>query len=243
MSVTLLRPYGGFATAAVVTLPDSTEAALIAQGIAVAQATSAMPAVFGGPDQFATEFGNIASAPMSGVGAVGTSKQGPAVVANIAVGSIALTGYETNGVVQTAWTLNFTEIYCPAWATWTGAGCLQGTTVGATSMVYYLMGSNGAFIANTLITGTASAGASTFQQIAFTAPVTLPPGVYYVGVQQNATGADTIRHVLSAFGAAPLCGTLAGTTFAAMRATLVASGITVPTTFTTAVAPIVQLYV
>jgi len=39
MSVTLSRPYAGFASGATVTLPDDTEAALIAQGRAVAAVT------------------------------------------------------------------------------------------------------------------------------------------------------------------------------------------------------------
>lgn len=239
--VTLLRPYAGFATGAVVTLPDSTEASLIAQGLATAGGTSSFPAITGSPDGYLTVGGNVVQAPQAGIGALATVPfvydQGPRrlVAGGMALGSAALTGYETNGVAQTAGAWHYVEIFVPYWNTWTGIGVLNGTTVGTNKYVVALYGTNGALLANSAVAGTLTANASTMQNVAFTAPITLPPGRYIIGEQLDGTS-DTVRHMLVANGAVPSCSTVAGT-FGT-----VPSSITVPTTFTTAVAPISQLY-
>lgn len=237
MAVYLLRSYAGFAASATapVTFSDSTESALIAQGLATAAYTTAQPSVSGSPDQFVTQGGNIASGVTSGIGTP-ASLQGPAIVTTIPLGSLALASYETNGVAQTAGTWNFGEIYVPYWNRWTGAGWLNGTTVGTSNVMVALWGSNGALIANSAVAGALTVGASVMQNAAFLIPTVLAPGRYFVGAQENAVGADTIRHVLSANGSNIMCATVAGT-FGTVPAT-----ITVPTTFTTAVAPIMQLY-
>jgi hypothetical protein len=81
-----------------------------------------------------------------------------------------------------------------------------------------------------------------FQKIAFTAPITLSPGRYFLGAQLDGT-TPTPRHVLSANGAEPRSSIVPATaSFAASLTALTAAGITVPTTFTTAQAPIMQLY-
>lgn len=235
MSVTLLRPYGGFASGAVVTLPSSTETALIAQGLATASATTSEPSIYGGPDQFVTQNGNVFSMNSAGYGTP-TYYQGPLTLPAIPMGAAALTTFETNGVAQTAGSINLIEIYVPYLQTWTGAGVLNGTVVGTDNLIVCLYGTDGNRIATSALAGTLSAGASVFQNIAFTAPVTLIPGRYFIGVQASGATA-TIRHNLAANGAANCASTTAGV-FGTIPASL-----TVPATFTTAVGPIAQLYV
>ncbi len=116
MAVILLRPYSGFASGALVTLDAATEAGLVAQSLAFY--TSA-PAINPDPPPGLTP-----------TAAVPAGRFGPAVVTNIPIGAAALTGFETNGVAQTAFAINVTEIFVPHWNTWTGAAVLNGTTVG-----------------------------------------------------------------------------------------------------------------
>jgi hypothetical protein len=228
MAVTLLRAYSGFASGALVTFDAATEAGLVAQNLAV---YTSVPAINPAPAPGATP-----------TAAITAGQFGPAVVTNIPIGGSALTGFETNGVAQTAFAINVTEIFVPHWNTWTGAAVLNGTTVGTDSFVLWLFNSEGDLLANTAIAGTLSAGASVFQKIAFGAPITLSPGRYFLGSQLNGATATT-RHVLAAFGAEPRCGIVpASASFAASQTALNAAAITVPTSFTTAQAPIMQLY-
>lgn len=232
MSVNLLRAYSGWPVGANVTFDAVTEAAMVAQGIATYDTTVS---------------GALANPVPPATGTITAGTYGPAVITNIPIGSAALTGFETNGVAQTGFQINLTEIFVPHWNTWTGVGVLNGTTVGTNTLVCWLFNTAGYLIEYTAIAGTTTSGASTFQQIAFNNAVTLSPGRYFVGVQANGA-TDTIRHVLSAFGAQPRCGTVTATaSFAASLTALTAAtaatpSITVPTSFTTAVAPIVQLY-
>lgn len=237
MAVFLLRSYGGFAASSTVpvTFPDATESALIAQGIATAANTTSYSSLVGGPDGFVTQGGNVAIVPQAGYSQQ-TYYQGPLVLPVIALGSAALTGYETNGVAQTAGTFNLIDIYVPYYNTWTGIAALQGTTVGTNKLIGAIWGSSGALIANSAVAGVTTSGASTFLNLPFTAKVNLAPGRYILGVQADGA-TDTLRHVLTANGQAWSTGTQAGT-FGTVPATLT----TVPVTFTTAVGPIVQLY-
>ena len=228
MSITLIKAYQGFAAGATVTLPVEAEASCVAQGIANYASTNGVnpPAVSVPP-----------------VGAITAGTYGPAVVTNIPIGSAVLTGYETAGVAQTAYNTNITEIYVPHWNTWTGASYLNGTGVGTDSAMVFLFNSNGALIANSAVAGALNAaGASVFEKVPFTVPVTLAPGRYFLGLAVNGTTV-TPRHVLAVMGAEPRSTSIATiTSFAVATATLSAAPITVPTTFTTAKAPIMQLY-
>lgn len=234
MSVTLLRPYQGYASGAVVFLPDSTEQALIAQGLATARDTSAMTPK-SGEVTFVTQGGNLSAEPTAGYGA-DTYYQGPLTWPAIAMGGTATTAFETNGVAPVAGSINLIEIFVPFHQTWTGAGVLNGTTVGTDNFIVALYGSNGARLANSALAGTLSAGASVFQNIPFTQTIELVPGRYFIGVQSNGTTA-TLRHNLVANGAANCASVTAGV-FGTIPATM-----TVPATFTTAVGVISQLYV
>ena len=234
MAVTLLRPYSGFASGALLVLDAPTEAGLVAQSLAVYTSVPAInPAVSPG---FTQGFNQ------SPTGAITGGAFGPAVICNIPMGASALTGFQSNGVAQTALAINLTEIYVPHWNTWTGASMLNGTGVGTDNQVYWLFNSEGDMLAYTTIAGTVNATASVFQKIAFTAPITLSPGRYFLGAQVDGTTV-TPRHVLSANGAEPRCSIIAASaSFAASLTALSAASIAVPTTFTTAQAPIMQLY-
>lgn len=235
MSVTLLRAYQGFAYGAVVTLPDSTELALIAQGIAVAGPVSAQPTVVGGIYNPTTVGGNVAAALTSGIGTP-AYYQGPLNLPCIPLGSLALTSYETNGVAVTAGDISLVEIYVPYDQTWTGVGVLNGTTVGTHNVLVALYGTNGARLANSAVAGVVSASANIFQNVAFTAPIFLPKGRYFLACQYSGV-TPTPRHILAANGSNVCCSTTAGV-FGTVPATM-----TVPATFTTAVGVIMQLYV
>jgi len=233
MSVTLTRAYSTFASGAVVTLPDATEQALIAQGYATAFTPSTITSVLGGPDQYVTQAGNVSTLPMSGQ-STPALPQGPAILPNMALGTAALTAAGASSV-NVSGSLHVSEIYVPYWATWTGAGVLNGTVVGTDNMLIALYGSNGALLANSAVAGTLSASASTMQNRAFLAPVTLPPGRYFIAVQANGGTATTNKFVV-ANGANVMASVIAGV-FGTVPAT-----ITVPTTFTTAVGCVAQLY-
>lgn len=235
MTVQLTQPYATYASGAVVTLPDNVEQALIAQNRATASTTSSFPSYTGSPDQFLNVGGNISPQPQAGV-ATPTYYQGPLNFPCISLGSAALTGYETNGTAPVAGTMNLTEIYVPFTQTWTGIGKLNGTTVGTDNHLVALYGTNGALLANSAVAGVLSANASVMQNIPFTAPITLPPGRYFLGVQSNGTTA-TLRHLLAANGSNVCTAAIAGT-FGTIPAT-----VTPPATFTTAVGCITQLYV
>lgn len=236
MSVTLLRPYQGWLSGAVITLQDDVELALIAQGLATAATATDMSNQVAGFMQSVTMGGNVAIPPQGSQGyGTPTYAQGPLRLPVIALGSSALTGYETAGVAQTAGTFNLVDIFVPYWNTWTGIGVLNGTTVGTNKYVVALWGTNGALIANSAVAGTTTAGASVFQNVPFTSTVTLAPGRYVIGVQLDGA-TDTVRHLLAANGSVASTGTVAGT-FGTVPAT-----ITVPSTYTTAVGPISQLY-
>jgi hypothetical protein len=102
-------------------------------------------------------------------------------------------------------------------------------------MLVALYNSTGQLVANSAVAGTLSASASTFQARDFLSPVLLTPGRYFCGVQSNGTTATSNKFV-AANGVNVLTTTVAGT-FGTVPAT-----ITVPTTFTTAVGCVCQLY-
>jgi len=236
MSITFLKDYKEFLTGTTATLPDVTEAALIAQGLATALGTTSEPMKIPGLVQFASQGGNV-SLVNAGGETTATYYQGPLRLPCISLGSAALTGYETNGTAPVAGTMYLTEIHVPYKQTWTGIGKLNGTVVGTDNHLVALYGSNGALLANSAVAGVLAADASLMQNIAFTAPITLLPGRYFLGVQSNGTTA-TLRHLVTVNGANASTGAQAGT-FGTVPATLT----TVPITFTNAQGVIAQLYV
>lgn len=238
MSVLLIRNYGSFATGTTVTLDSDTESALVAQGYATAIANSPQASSrVGAPDMYVTVGGVTTDMQQSGQGAPATTAyQGPLFCTNIALGSAALTTYETNGVAQVAGTINYCDIYVPFPQTWTGIGILNGTTVGTHNLLVALYGSNGVLLAQSAAAGVLSANASVMQNVPFTSPIPLPPGRYFLASQFSGT-TPTPRHILAANGSSWITGTQAGVFGTVPNIT------TVATTFTTATGNIAQLYV
>jgi len=240
MAVYLLQSYGGFPASATnpVIFPPSTEAALIADGRATAAGITSGENTRGGPGYFATQGGNKAMVDQAGLGRdVANVNKAPLISTAIPMGSLAFTSYETNGTAPTAGTMYLTEINIYAAQTYTGIGVLNGTTVGTDNHLVALYGADGTLLANSAVAGALSAGASAWQDRAFTAPITLIPGRYFLGVQSNGTTA-TLRHLETALGATNSTGAQAGT-FGTVPATLT----TVPVTITNAQGVISRLYV
>lgn len=235
MSVTLLRAYAGFASGTVVTLPDSTESALIAQGLAVASLATSVPAITYGQLASFAQAGNVALGNVAGQSALTpTTMQGPSILPNMPLGTAALTAAGASSV-HVAGTMNLSEIFVPHWNTWKGIGVLNGTIVGTDNMLVALYGSNGALLGNSAVAGALSAGASSFQNRDFLIPLTLMPGRYFIGVQASG-GVATSNKFVAANGVNVLTAAPTGT-FGTVPAT-----ITVPTTHTTAVGVVAQLY-
>lgn len=236
MTVTLSRAYGTYASGAVVTLPSNTESALIAQGLATAGPVTSMSSIIGGPDQQVTQGGSQAIAQQSGQ-TNPTNPQGPLRLPNLAMGSLALTSYETNGTAPAAaGSIYYSDIFVPHWNQWTGAGILNGTTVGTDNHIVALYGSDGTLIATSALAGAVSANASVFQNFAFINPVVLAPGRYLIAMQSNGTPTDTVRHFVTANGVDKVTGVQTGV-FGTIPAIT-----TVSTTFTTVQGVIMQLY-
>lgn len=235
MSVTLIRAYQGFAAGAVVAFPDDTESALIAQGIATLKDTDTVTSVPAGTVQSISLGGNSVLANAAGGIGVPSPIQAPSKLPNTPLGAIALTGYNVNGTVHVAGTMNLAEIQVPRTMAVTGVGVLNGTTVGTDKLLVALYDTNGALLRNSAVAGTTTANASTFQEIAFTSAITLLAGRYFIGVQCNGT-TDTTRRLVSTFQPNALTASVAGT-FGTVPAT-----ITVPTTHTTLLGVIAWLY-
>lgn len=128
------------------------------------------------------------------------------------------------------------EVFVPANAVLTGIQFLIGTVGGTDKVIAALYDGDGNLVANTALAGTnVGAGAAVYQQVPFTAPVTVKgPGIYFIVLQFNGT---TCRFRSIPAGALQPAGSIAG-----VFATLPASGLAVPTSFTADKAPIGSTY-
>lgn len=234
MAVTLLRAYGAFASGATIIADDSTEAALIAQGLATAATgypTDSVAPIVGAPWTPGTLGGNPALVPQGGV-SLPTNPNCPRILPNTNIQAFASLGTNTTLV---AGTLYRSEIYVPEWATWTGIGTLNGATVGTDNGLVALYDSNGVLITNSAVAGALAAGANAFQNRAFLNTVTLAPGRYFIAYQSNGTTA-TLRTHAAANGGNQMTASSTGA-FGTLPASF-----TPPTTFTADVGPIGWLY-
>lgn len=234
MAVTLLRNYGAYASGAVVILDDSTEAALIAQGLATAATgvpLQVLSPIVGAPFTPGTIGGNTASVQHGGL-ASPTTVQGPRILPNTNIQAFASLGTNTTMVAGTSYR---SEIFVPHSATWTGIGVLNGTTAGTDAGLVALYDTNGVLITNSAVAGATSSGANAFQNRAFLNTVTLVRGRYFIVYQQNGTTA-TIRTHAAANGGNQMTASATGT-FGTVPASF-----TPPTTFTADVGPIAWLY-
>lgn len=146
-----------------------------------------------------------------------------------------LSGVGTDAAAAAATDLDYVELFVPHRMVCTGAACLNGSVVGTDKVRYLLFNSAGTFVIGTATAGTTSAGADVFQQVAWTAPVTLAPGRYYLGLKVDGTTAQHQR--ASAASPMLLCEREGGHTFAGN-----ANITSIATTFTADRAPIGYLY-
>jgi hypothetical protein len=117
---------------------------------------------------------------------------------NIPIGTVAYGSLGTSAV-HVAGSIYAAEQHLTGFKTVTGLGMLNGATVGTDNLIYLLLDANGKVLATTALAGTLSAGANAFQQIAFTAPISLKPGRYFIALQCNGTTATTRRIAASTY--------------------------------------------
>jgi len=234
MAVTLLRPYGPFATGSVFIGPDDTEAALIAQGYAVAatgQPAQSFSTRYQGAFDRGTFGGNLQSVATGGSSAPATV-QGPRILPNVPILAFASLG---TSAVHVAGTWYRAEIQVPHVAQWTGISVLNGATDGTDKLMVALYDTNGVLITNSAVAGATSSGANAFQDFALLQSPILQPGRYFIAVQCNGTTATTRRQA-AANGGNTMTQSATGT-FGTVPASF-----TPPTTFTADVGPIARLY-
>lgn len=112
----------------------------------------------------------------------------------------------------------------------TGVSLLNGSAVSG-NVTVILYDSNGAIVANSA--STAQSGTAAYQKIPFASTyVARGPAKYFIGLQVDNTTARFRSHILGNFGAAKKTGGTYGTL----------TTLTVPTTFTTGVGPIADVY-
>lgn len=123
-----------------------------------------------------------------------------------------------------------TEVFVPLNCQLTGVALLNGSAA-AGNVTAILYDSNGGIVANSA--STAQSGTAAYQQIPFSAPVNVRgPAKYFVGFQFSSTSARFRTHILGNFGAAKKTGQVYGTLTA----------LTAPSTFTTALGAIADVY-
>ena len=153
------------------------------------------------------------------------------------IGSVAYTGLNTNGTAVGSTTVYCTEIDLPYNKLITGLAFLEGTTVTGNARYPILYDATGNALANGALTGTASATASIFEPIAFTAKYfAVGPARYYGCLQDNAVGSTTVRMMVTGINDNVLTKGQTSATFGTVPA------LTVPTGFTTAVGPYLYVY-
>lgn len=151
-------------------------------------------------------------------------------------GGVLYTGINTNGTTLGATTMYCTEVNLPHNKLLTGIGLLNGTTVGTDNHLVALYDSGGTLLANSDVAGAVAAGASDYQEYAFTSTFyAVGPARYFACAQTNGTTA-TVRMAVTGQASSVLTKGQTGITFGTLPA------LTVPTTFTTAVGPFVYLY-
>lgn len=125
------------------------------------------------------------------------------------------------------------EVFVPCNATLTGVAVLNGGAAAGNGKVM-LFDSAGTRVA--ISASTAMSGTDAYQRIPFSATYAAKgPATYYVGCIFDNSGHDLNTHILGSFGAGKITGKVYATESGY-------TSITVPTTFTTGLGPIAQLY-
>lgn len=160
----------------------------------------------------------------------------PLKFTDIPIGATAYASIGTNGAITGTTTSHVVDIQVTEKFTATGIGILNGATVGTNKHCLALYDASGGLVANTATAGALTAGANSFQEVAFTAAVTLQPGIYYIFEQMNGT-MDTIRTIATATFINKRAGTVTSTVFGTIPL-----AISPPTTFTADKGPVAYLY-
>lgn len=159
--------------------------------------------------------------------------QSPGTIAkycNIPVGPVAYASIGTDAA-STAGSIYRGTLYVPYSHVVTGLAILNGTTVGTDAVIYALYDAGGVLMANTALAGATSAGADTFQTIAFTASrVITGPARYFIAFQVNGTTAAHQTVAASTYN--DIVSSSATGTFGTL------TNFTAPTTFTAGVSPV-----
>lgn len=143
-------------------------------------------------------------------------------------------GTSVQGVATTGFV---TQLYLDNNAALTGLKINNGATVGTNKYIVALYNSAGALVANSATAGLTTAGASVYQAVPFTATYNaVGPAVYYAVLTINGT-TDNFIAIPAVGESSGYASTITGQTFGT-----VASTITVPTTFTAGVGPILFTY-
>jgi hypothetical protein len=149
------------------------------------------------------------------------------------IGSVAYASVGNSTTYGASGTIYVSEIVVTYDMTTTNCNFLAGATIGTNTVICVLFNSAGTPIANTLLTGTATAGANTFQTIAWTATKALQTGRYFIGVMANGT-TDNLKTTAASTFIGKLTTSATGT-FGTVPT------LTVPTTFTANVGPVAYL--
>lgn len=133
-------------------------------------------------------------------------------------------------------TLYMTQMRIPHNMTITGIGVLNAATVGTNKWFVQIFNESGTLLASSAAAGVLTAGASAYQQVALTTPYAATgPQTIWVGLMSN--GATDTAYMIPTLGQGfGLAGTVASQTFGT------AASVTVPTTFTAGLGPVVYTY-
>lgn len=155
-----------------------------------------------------------------------------------AIGATLQTAIDTAGNAAGATTEEYcTQVNLPYSKYLTGLAVLNGTTVGTNKWLYILRDASGNLLGNSATAGTTTAGASTYQQIAFATPYyAVGPATYFACLQANGT-TDTYRRVNTAGNEGLFAGKITGGTFGT-----IVNPITAPASFTTALGGYWEFY-
>lgn len=128
------------------------------------------------------------------------------------------------------------QSWVPHNETVTGIAVLNGGTCGTNKWIVALYDSGGLVLANSSTAGTLCSGASGFQKINFTAPISLvAPRTIWVALYADG-GTDRYFAVPALGAQSGLAGSVSGTTFGTV------ASVTLPTTFTADKGPIFYIY-
>ncbi len=163
------------------------------------------------------------------------------VFSNVPVGSVAYGSFGSVLIPPTAGTLYTTDIVVRRKMSVTGVKVLNGATCGTDKYVAWLFDSTGRALASSALAGTTCSGTDAFQTLAFTAPIVINPGQYFVGIRINGT-TDRTRFIGASTFVDAVCSATAHSSLLVGSFSSSIYAIPVPSTFTAGQCPIVQVY-